>query len=114
MKEKKPTYYGLFKGTYQGWWKQGLLIDIWLQFVKGLNQEEGLYALKCRYGQPTTDKESLKRVLHDLNNTLANERRRSRGESFVSKWYIHKCDESGVFIPTKGELEQAKELAEKC
>lgn len=108
MKEKKPTYYALFKGCYRGFWKHSWLKQLAFYFIKHAEQELP-YELKCRYGKPTTCKEDLQRVLWSLNNTLKQEQKNSLGE-FRSKWYIHKCDENGHLIPSKDELMKAQDL----
>ena len=108
MKDKKPTYYGLFKGCYRGFWKHSWLKHLAFYFISHPEQELS-YDLKCQHGQPTTCKEDLRMTLWSLNNTLRQEQKNSLGE-FRSKWYIHKCDENGHLIPSKAELEKAQQL----
>ena len=112
MKEKKPTYYAIFKGCYRGFWKHSWLAHLAFYFISHPEQELP-YDLKCRYGQPTVSKEDLRMTLWSLNNTLKQEQKNSLGE-FHSRWYIHKCDEKGYIIPIKDELDKAEVILHGC
>lgn len=106
---KTPTYYGIFKFCDSGILKDKFLKAVKDAFIdKKTAPEENMYFKAV--GEVTQDRLVLARKICDIRLHQRREDRLSRSHEVRVKWFIHKCDENGILIPTAKELKDAEKL----
>lgn len=106
---KISAYYGIFKFCDNGILKDKFLKAVKDAFIdKKTAPEENMYFKAV--GKVAQDRLVLARKICDIRLNQRREDRLSRSYEFHVKWFIHRCDENGILIPTAKELKDAEKL----
>lgn len=101
--------YGIFRSSARfNKNKEEFLYGIFLRFC--LTSEEHIHSLIAENKHSlVTDKNdlSLKSLLFDYRNRQRQQNSLSRSHYYSTKFFIHKCDENGLILPSKKELQNA-------
>ena len=109
-------YYGLFSFCARGGdHKNFILRLIYDNFVKPNDTHINLDLIamnKTQLAHSRSD-ERLKQFAAGWRNWYHEDRKRSLCHMFSTKYIIHRCDENGLYIPSKKEIAEAIELYSK-
>ena len=109
-------YFGLFSFcAREGYHKSFILRLIYDNFVKhneSLINHDLIAINKTQLANSRSD-ERLKQFAASWRNWYHEDRKRSLCHMFSTKYIIHRCDENGLYIPSKKEITEAIELYSK-
>lgn len=106
-------YYGVYRFTAKAWaHKEHLLSMIYYEFIKNDQNSSDFVAMNKTQLANSRKDENLKAFLQSWRGWYKYDRQTARCHIFSTKFMIHECDKDGVWIPTKKELEDAKNFME--
>ena len=107
-------YYGVFKFTAKSYeHKEHFLWCIHQLFVK----KDICYSLEAMNKKQlanSKDDFGLKLFLQSWKDKYKSERRLSLSHTYSTKYVIHECDENGIWVAFKKEINDAKKMYGEC